>query len=260
MREPLETKHPDAVRIVTWNIATGSGKKVPRVAGELKADVAVLCEVGNEGKLRKAGVDHVRTMDWVGRFQTRGVGVLGFGPWKTKMYDAMWDQRIEWTLPAKVKGPGKVEFDIVGCLAKNKSAHVDPTDYQQAQGEQIPTAYPKLFEGPTVVAGDFNNSKVWDEPGKPRNWMNTVEAMERHGLVSAYHRFFGEEQGEESRATLWWKWSTDKHFHIDYCFVPADWDITQVWVGGPDDWLRKGDGSDHAPVVVDLVPKSKENQ
>ena len=255
MTEQLEDKQSGAVRIVTWNVAAGSAKKVPRVWGELDADVAVLCEVCTEGKLRKTAVDGFRTMDWVGRIQQRGLAVLGFGSWKTKMHDAMWDQRIEWTLPAKATGPGKVEFDIVGCWAFNKRAHFDPTDYQQAQGEQIPAAYPKLFDGPTVVAGDFNNSKIWDKPGKPRNWMNTVEVMEQHGLVSAYHRFFEEEQGEETRPTHWWKRSTESTYHIDHCFVPAHWDITQVWVGGPGDWLRKGDGSDHAPLVVDVVPK-----
>ncbi len=255
MNEQLQDKAPGAIRIVTWNLAAGAHKKVHRVQDELEADIAVLCEVSTEGKLRKEGVDDFRTMDWVGRVQSRGLAVMGFGSWKTKMYDAKWDQRIEWTLPAEATGPNKQSFNIVGCWAFNKRAHFDPTDFQKSQGEQIPDAYPELFEQPTVVAGDFNNSVVWDKPGKPRSWATMVETMDDHGLKSAYHSFFDEEQGKERRPTHWWKRSTDSTFHIDHCFVPTEWDITQVWVGGPEGWLRKGDGSDHAPLVVDVVPK-----
>ncbi len=253
MSEALQPKVPGAVRIVSWNVAAGFAEKLPRLV-ELEPDVAVATEVCTEGKLRKAGADGFATMDWVGRIQTRGLAVMGFGAWKTKMYDAMWDQRLEWTLPAKATGPSKATFDVIGVWAFNKRAHVDPSNFQQSQGEQLPTIYPKLFGRPTVVAGDFNNSVVWDKPGKPRNWRRVIETMSELNLVSAYHTHFDEQPGEESRATHWWKRSTESTFHIDYCFVPKDWTITQVWVGSAEDWLRKTDGSDHAPLVVDVVP------
>lgn len=253
MSEALRPKAPGAVRIVSWNVAAGFAKKLPRLL-ELEPDVAIATEVSTEGRLRRAGADGFRTMDWVGRIQTRGLAVMGFGAWKTTMYDAMWDQRVEWTLPAKATGPGKATFDVIGVWAFNKRAHFDPSDFQQSQGEQLPAVYPKLFVRPTVVAGDFNNSVVWDKPGKPRSWAAVVETMGAQGLVSAYHTFYKEEQGEETRPTHWWKRSAESTFHIDYCFVPDDWTITQVWVGDAQEWLRKSDGSDHAPLVVDVVP------
>lgn len=113
---------------------------------------------------------------------------------------------------------------------------------------------------PTVITGDFNNGKVF-EKGKPRDWRHVVARYEEVGLVSAYHSFFNEAPGEETHPTHWWTRNADRPFHIDYCFVPNNWDITQVWVGHHTDWLRKGDGSDHAPMVVDaIVPKPADSE
>lgn len=258
MTRELEPKAGGAVRIVTWNVAAGFANKVHRIADELDADIAVVCEACNEGRLRKAGSTDFRSMDWIGRSQSRGLAVMGFGSWNTSMYESVWDQRLEWALPTKATGPARQSFNVIGCWAFNKRAHHDPTDFQQSQGTQIPALYPSLVAGPTVIAGDFNSNLIWDKPGKTTNWQQTLDAMDNIGLASAYHSFFGEDQGTETSPTHWWKRSTDTTFHIDYCFVPTSWDITQVWVGGPEAWLRKGDGSDHAPLVVDVVPNAND--
>lgn len=253
MSDDLEPKAAGAVRIVSWNVAAGFANKLSRLA-DLDADVAIVPEACHEGRLRKAGVDDFASMDWVGRFPARGLAVLGFGRWRTTMQAKVWDQRIEWTLPCTAKGPGGTEFGVVGCWALNKSPRFDPTDLKVPLGAQLPTTYPDLLAGPAVVAGDFNNNTIWDKPGNPRNWATTAEALEGIGLTSAYHRFFDERFGEETRPTHWWRRSAETTFHIDYCFVPKHWTVTQVWVGRHEEWLRKGDGSDHAPLVVDVVP------
>jgi endonuclease/exonuclease/phosphatase family metal-dependent hydrolase len=70
--------------------------------------------------------------------------------------------------------------------------------------------------------------------------------------VSAYHDFFGEEHGHESRATHYFQWNEAKPSHIDYCFVPRAWSgrIRSVTVGTYADWARD---SDHRPLVVDVA-------
>jgi endonuclease/exonuclease/phosphatase family metal-dependent hydrolase len=70
-------------------------------------------------------------------------------------------------------------------------------------------------------------------------------------LVSAYHVYFGEEFGSETRATHFFRGKPDAPFHLDYCLVPESWKqaITRVEVGTHDEWHRH---SDHAPLIVDL--------
>ena len=72
------------------------------------------------------------------------------------------------------------------------------------------------------------------------------------GLVSAYHQFYGEAQGSESRPTLHMLKKQDRPYHIDYCFVPQSWTahIKSVDVGTYEAWVAY---SDHCPVVVDMA-------
>lgn len=98
---------------------------------------------------------------------------------------------------------------------------------------------------PTVVLGDFNQS------GSYKGWPTLQKLLSGLGLASAYHSFFKEDFGHESKHTHYHHHRQDKGFHIDYVFLPEDWlkSIAQVSVGSYDDW--KGI-SDHVPMVVDL--------
>jgi hypothetical protein len=57
--------------------------------------------------------------------------------------------------------------------------------------------------------------------------------------------------GSEQRPTHFHLGKRDRPFHLDDCFVPADWAsrITSVRVGGFSDWCAM---SDYVPLVVDM--------
>jgi hypothetical protein len=58
---------------------------------------------------------------------------------------------------------------------------------------------PQWFDGtPIVMAGDLNSNKLWDRERPVGNHSQVVEILAERGLVSAYHQFFGEEQGVET--------------------------------------------------------------
>jgi exodeoxyribonuclease-3 len=107
----------------------------------------------------------------------------------------------------------------------------------------------------TVVAGDANNSVVWDKPGKASNFANLAAALGSKGLVSAYHRHRGVELGAEGEPTLYWRDRRQDglRYHIDYCFIPEPWlpAVTEVRVGDFERWVGRG-LSDHVPVIVEL--------
>lgn len=73
--------------------------------------------------------------------------------------------------------------------------------------------------------------------------------------MSAYHIFFGEAQGQETRPTYYFYWQKHRPFHIDYCFVPETWatSLQSVEVGSYEGWKQH---SDHRPLVVEVSPIS----
>ena len=106
---------------------------------------------------------------------------------------------------------------------------------------------------PVVAAGDFNISPRVS--GKRRRSLDFLDWMrDELRLVSAYHQFFGESPGEETRPTHYYQWNESKPFHIDYCFLPESWTsrISRVEVGSYADWRT----SDHRPLTVDLRDSS----
>jgi endonuclease/exonuclease/phosphatase family metal-dependent hydrolase len=113
--------------------------------------------------------------------------------------------------------------------------------------------YRDLFSSaPCVLMGDLNSSVKYASmcPSNCHH-LTLVGLLTSLGLVSAYHSFFREEQGQESRPTLYFQWNEFKPFHIDYCFLPGSWvkQIVQVAVGGFDDWKGM---SDHRPLTIDI--------
>jgi endonuclease/exonuclease/phosphatase family metal-dependent hydrolase len=115
-------------------------------------------------------------------------------------------------------------------------------------------AYRSLFEAaPTVLLGDLNSNAIWDRSHPADlNHSALIRLLDGLGLVSSYHHFFGEAQGEETRPTCYLLWKKERPYHIDYCFVPTSWAtrIRQVEVGSYDSWKQH---SDHRPLVVDIA-------
>jgi len=112
-----------------------------------------------------------------------------------------------------------------------------------------------ISAGPGILAGDLNNNVIWDKPGWRNNHNLAVAALASLGLLSAYHEFHGEQQGGESRPTLYWR---DRRkdgltYHIDYVFLPDPWirKVKELRLGRFEDWCGAG-LSDHVPVIVDV--------
>ena len=116
------------------------------------------------------------------------------------------------------------------------------------------TALPRysgfLANAPSIVLGDFNSNASLDY-GRAVNHSAVDRKLATLGFRSAYHGFFGEEQGEETRPTHYFQRKKNRPFHIDYCYLPSQWlvNVTNVTVGEFSDWATL---SDHVPLVVTL--------
>ena len=105
---------------------------------------------------------------------------------------------------------------------------------------------------PVIVCGDFNSNKIWDGKRQTHNHSAVVSLLERRGLLSAYHYFFSEPQGQETRPTYYFWHRKTRGYHIDYVFLPRAWAscIQSVTVGHHADWSHH---SDHVPLSVDVT-------
>lgn len=251
----IPPKPQGCFRLVTWNCAGGLAQKFDRLAA-LEPDVAVVSEACTEAALLRAGISAFSSMAWVGRYPHKGLAVLGFGSTRAKMLSREWDHRLQWVLPARVTGT--VDFVLLGICDQSSQAkdlHRSET-FDRAAG-QLCESYSSFFAaGPVVVAGDFNNHPVFDTNNPRRDFVTLVDRYRTLGLVSALHDGRSIEHGDPTEPpTHWWRWSQDRPFHIDYCFVPQSWApaTKQVTVGSYEQWGTTAPRSDHAPLVVDLL-------
>jgi endonuclease/exonuclease/phosphatase family metal-dependent hydrolase len=117
--------------------------------------------------------------------------------------------------------------------------------------------HPQWFapDSATVICGDFNSNAILDPGRKKRTHSSVVRLLAERGLRSAYHEYFRERQGRETRPTYYFWNREDRSFHIDYIFLPSSWVgmVTEVKVGTYDQWRQ---ASDHVPVLVDIADRN----
>ena len=159
-----------------------------------------------------------------------------------------------WPTPKSSKAiSGKQSFNLLAVWAFYHGLKVP--SYRNGVGTRAAIRYYREFisEVPSIVAGDFNNHVVWDKPGKIGNFSCIVEDLCTAELLSAYHRYYNCNCGEEPEPTLLWRKNKAQTYHIDYCFIHKHWvnHKMSVSVGNPEDWKIL---SDHVPLVVEFEP------
>ncbi|MEP6609867.1 MAG: hypothetical protein ABJA83_14485 [Burkholderiaceae bacterium] len=228
------------MRIVTWNSFHGkSASKLSRLE-TLHPDFAVLTEF-----TRPHPEDS--SLLWFGDKPMKGIAAIASPAYTIIPVPAR--ETPPYYIPLFVKGPQS--FFVIAVWSQKKSLYVE------AILRALHAFHDLIEANPTVVLGDFNSNAVWDKKhSSGRNHTALVALCKKLGLVSAYHQFFNEEQGKETRATLYFHRRQARPYHIDYCFIPEAWtqSLTSVQVGTYSEWA---DASDHCPLIVDLVfPKA----
>ena len=106
-----------------------------------------------------------------------------------------------------------------------------------------------IGDKPTVILGDFNDNKSFEET----DWPALESRLQPLGLVSAYHHMHPDEPfgGEKCRTYFHLGKDDASAQHLDYCFLPREWAarIVKVDVRPYAEWRSV---SDHVPLVVDL--------
>lgn len=241
------------MRLVAWNCSMALHRKAHALMA-LYPDVAVVAECASAKRLRKlCGDDWMQSEPvWIGRRDTKGLAVFTFNGYRAEL-DPGYDQRFDYVAPVRISGPAS--FNLLAVWAQNASAGIRRKHQAGPLRRALARYREFLGAAPCFVAGDFNNNPIWDRPGWRINHAHAVAALDRLGLVSAYHALTGEAAGAETQPTHYWR---DRRkdgptYHIDYVFVPRERveAVREMTVGTFEDWCGNG-LSDHVPLVVDV--------
>mgnify|MGYP001197676943 FL=1 len=99
-----------------------------------------------------------------------------------------------------------------------------------------------------VIAGDFNNSVIWDKGNNPNNFKNINKELEDLNFKSNYHNFYKNAYGDEEMTTFYHTKDESKKYHIDYIYS-KNLDIKDLTVGSYKDWIEF---SDHVPILSSI--------
>jgi exonuclease III len=230
------------MRFVVWNCRMGFGKK-REVLYALKPDIAVIPECSEDSV--KLCTDDGYSACWWGDKKHKGLAVLAAKPWTLEVGRR---PTQKWIAPVQVNGP--VRFLLLAVWAC-RVGEIRELNYIGQVFEAI-KRHRNWFntKPPTVICGDFNSNSSF-RPRKVRNHAAVVAMLEEKNILSAYHSFFSEEHGEETRPTHYFWHRESRPFHIDYVFLPRKWipSLNQVTVGTYRRWRAL---SDHVPLIVDL--------
>jgi len=226
------------MRILTWNCNRGPIETKLTFAGKLSPTLSVIQECP-----RPKHDDP--TLLWFGDNLKQGIAVVASPGYRLTPLPPKEVPRF--VVPVQVTGP--VSFLLLAVWAKTDLNY----RYVKAVIRGVECYSDLIAAQATVIVGDFNSNKIWDYK-RPAHLSHSglVRSLASLGLVSAYHRFFGEDQGAESRPTLYLLKKRERPYHIDYCFIPESWvpNLTSVAVGAYETWIT---ASDHCPLVVDIA-------
>lgn len=183
---------------------------------------------------------------WFGDNVRQGIAVLASPSYTLTRLPALPDVP-KFVFPVLVSGPRTFLLMVVW----SKGSQAFP--YVEGVVRAVRMYRSEIESKTTVLVGDLNSNVIWDhEHPRDLNHSALVSLLAELGLVSAYHSYFDEAQGQETRATYFFHWKQERAFHIDYCFIPNTWaaHVERVEVGSYESWKTL---SDHRPLLVELA-------
>ncbi len=233
------------MKMITWNCRQRFEDKVEHIFSG-SPDIAVIQECSMRST-EILGFDGYRG-HWIGENRSKGMAVFYRGDWKVRPLWAPTEFDPRWIIPFEVTGPEN--FTLIAVWACEVTGNSRASYVGQIHRSLHD--HPEWFSlGRVVMAGDFNSNAIWDRRRGLENHSTLVAALEKYGLISAYHAIQRERHGHETMPTFHLYGHEDKPYHLDYVFVPAEWqERLSVHVGSYRDWTLL---SDHCPVTIDVT-------
>jgi exodeoxyribonuclease-3 len=245
------------MRIVSWNIRAGGGRRVELIAGQLRRwtpDLVVLCEFRATepsrrlaGSLAAFGLAYQQTTADPDLPQANRLLVASRWPLRRLRLAAEPSHPGRW-LAVTVEAP--LPF-VVGTM----HIPIVASGYKHAFLEAIEALTRRWRRGPALLVGDTNSGRPSIDEESPvfgprtEAWFRTLH---RRGWVDAFRHVHG-----DARVYTWYSPNRGNGFRLDQAFVnrlllPRLRDARYVW-GQPCTGAARRDAlSDHAALLLDL--------
>lgn len=211
-------------------------------------DILVIPECENPKKINFEEWKRKPTQTiWRGDNENKGIGIFSFSDYELEIHKS-YDRRFKWVIPIRVSGVH--DFNLFAIWAKRNEK-----DRKLSYIGQVYFAlkkYSRLLKSKSnIIIGDFNSNTIWDNNHPYGNHSHVKELLAKDNIFSAYHRFFKEKHGEESRKTLFFHKKRREGFHIDYCYASKNLlrKVKKVQIGYFASWSK---WSDHCPLIITI--------
>jgi len=222
------------LKVLTWNCNLNFTQKYDALKDH-DADVMVIQECEQEFTIPGYNVF------WTGTNIKKGLGVLVKSEGRVH---AQHNKQLINFLPIETPS-----CNILGVWAYNHRAKkIDPNFSGNAYEAVAHYEHFMTTDKPTIIAGDFNNSVIWDKPNNKNNFQILVHNLKQLGFASAYHVQAKEQFGQESNPTFFHTKKETKPYHIDYIFAKG-LKVEHFEVGKFAQWKHL---SDHCPIYIAL--------
>ena len=211
----------------------------------LQPDIVVVPECENKER-QKFRISTQKPNDslWFGKNVNKGIGVFSYSNFKFKVHQS-YIEDYKYFIPIAAYSK-KLTFNLL--IVWNNPGKKDSNYIRQATNA-LKYYVPKLGNKKLIIIGDFNSNKYWDKPKGKFKHIDLVTYLEKDlKIFSLYHKYYKEEQGDESIPTSYWN---NKPYHVDYCFASSDFakNLKSVEIGEYNNWSKF---SDHMPMIINI--------
>lgn len=236
------------VKLICWNCNCALRKKYKLIA-KYQPDILICPESESPEQLNRFNetidcCNHV----WIGAKNTKGLSVLTFNGFTAKLAP-FYNPEFQYILPIIITPPQSKSFLLLAVWTKATSRISRGYIVQACLAVQF---YQPWFEESTIIAGDFNSNKLWDQTTHRRfNHSKLLQLLERDRFTSLYHYCCREHQGLESQPTMFLHKNWQRPYHIDYIFINSNklFLVRDFVVGDYKDWIS---ASDHMPLMMEM--------
>ena len=230
------------MRVTTWNCNLGLSKKFDLLS-KYQSDVIIIQECED---LPISFFSH-RHFHWVGLNKQKGLGVImNTGD---SVIDHSYDPSLVNFLPISTP-----DINILAVWAYNHRAKRFGENFSGNTIDALDHYSDFLMQDKklSLVAGDFNNSIIWDKGSNKNNFYQINAKLESLGFLSNYHVSKKMKFGKEKAATFFHTKKESKPYHIDYIYSKG-MQALKFEVGNYKDWTKY---SDHVPLTCDFLSDS----